>query len=93
MTQVLQMQCTAYAEACRNCQMYCAVRLLKVGEKRLSLVRHPFQSVNTENRVGPPTPCASPELMRHSKLSHFPKPNAQSPGEVFLAIFHSGHLH
>lgn len=38
------------------------------------------------NRVGPPTPCASPELMKHSNASDFPKLNAQSPARSTLPL-------
>ena len=58
-------------------------------EKRLSLARHPLQSVNTEDRVGPPTPCASPELMKHSNASNFPKPNAQGQARYTLSFSHA----
>lgn len=58
--------------------------LSKVG-KRLSLARNPLQSIIT--RAGPPTPCASPELMKHSNASDFPQTQCPKPGEVYLATF------
>lgn len=42
---------------------------------------------NQSDMVGPPTPWASPELMKHSNASDFRKTQCLEPGEVFLAIF------
>lgn len=47
---VLQMRCTAYAEARRNCQMYCAVEGWKKAQSC------PESAPISHDRVGPPTP-------------------------------------
>lgn len=62
---------------------YCAV---EGWEKAQS---PPEPAPTNHNRVGPPTPCASPELMKHSNASDFPKLNPQSPARSTLPFSHA----
>lgn len=79
---------------CRNIAetVRCTV-LSKVGKRLEKGSVSPGTRSNQSDRVGPPTPCASPELMKNSNASDFRKTQCPTPGEVYLAIFHSHQLY